>query len=75
MIGAQRHEHAVLAYPMYPDNGVCAVDRCASVVFQLGAMRVSGIGREIDVLIDLDSARVIERSAIACDESECHARW
>jgi hypothetical protein len=74
LVEGRRHGHpAVLAKPMWP-SGTCDRHRCATVIFTLGRVSETGIGRTLNVLVDLSAKRVLDRTPIRCTP-ECSWGW
>jgi len=74
LVGTRRHGHpAVLAKPMWP-SGTCNRHRCATVIFTFGNVSETGIGRTLNVLVDLSAERVLDRTRIRCTPT-CRWGW
>jgi len=68
------HAHPGLAKPMWPEAGPCARHRCATVVFLLDDLATTGIGRQVNVVVDLSRRRVVESVRIRCAPA-CVRGW
>lgn len=74
LLDGDAHVHGALAYSLYPDSGVCARHRCASVVFMLDDLATTGVGRQLHVLVDLSEDRILRRDKQRCDGA-CEVGW
>lgn len=73
LVAGSPHTHPGLAKPMWP-GGVCDRHRCTTVIFYLGDTARTGIGRQLNVLVDLSARAILERTPITCDPA-CRIGW
>ena len=74
LVAGEPHRHpSVLTKPLWP-AGVCDVHRCGTVIFTFGDMPRTGIGRQLNVLVDMTTRTVLERRPITC-RPDCSVGW
>jgi hypothetical protein len=74
LVRGEPHRHpAILTKPMWP-AGVCDRHRCGTVIFTFGDLPETGIGRQLNVVVDLSANAIVERRQITC-MPECRVGW
>lgn len=74
LVSGEPHRHpAALTKPMWP-SGICDLHRCGTVIFTFGDLAETGIGRQLNVLVDVTTGRVLERTQITCRPA-CAVGW